>query len=245
MAALVGEDLLSADVETKFSVLKQWWQRHCQSFSLWYLSLTDEQRREKLLVAVPDLPEKSPFARESLGERLSPTDLIIPEFSQDGMLASQGRIFILFVTRRLTSSDSSQGDDLKLLKDLYDKGILPDFSNGALRNLDTPFVDPVEPEENIRSLGPDTSQAMRDTIRTHLLSNRIVRAEVWLALKIRRSAICGMFESLVDAHYKEVASKPSPSYRQLLEGELAQLTELAKEYERQQQGGNTGVVSST
>ncbi|RYH29989.1 hypothetical protein EON65_06625 [archaeon] len=242
MAALSEQNLLSADVETKFSVLKQWWGRHCQSFSLWYLSLNEDQRRNKLLAAIPDLPEKSPFARESSGQRLSPTDLILPEFSQDGMLASHGRLFVLFMTRRLTSSDVSQGDDLKLLKDLYDMRNLPDFSNGTLRNLDTPFVDPVEPEENIRSLGPETSPAMRDTIQTHLLSNRIVRAEVWVAMKIRRSAICGLLESLVEEHYKEVATKPSPSYRQLLEGELTQLAELAKEYEKRQQEVSVNAV---
>eukprot|EP01039_Chlorochromonas_danica_P007212 gene7212-7978_t len=226
---MIQEDALNPTVETKLAVLSQWWQRHCQAFSLWFLALSDAQREEVVLRACPDLPRQSPFTREAAGEVLRPTDIILPEFSQEGMFASQGRIFILFVTRRLSSRDRCMADDVKLLSDLFGKGHLPSFSNHALDSMDTPFVDPVDPEENIRSLSAATTAESRALVSSHLSTGRLIHAEVWLALKIRRLSICSLLEAVAEEHYKAAQTKPSPSYASLLAGELEQQKTLLEE----------------
>eukprot|EP01033_Poteriospumella_lacustris_P014398 gene14398-10291_t len=113
-------------------------------------------------------------------------------------------------------------EDIRLLNDLYANKKLLSFSNNALEQMDTAFVDPLDPEENIRSLSATTSAETRGLINGHLAINRVIRAEVWLALKLRRSAIAALLELLVEEYYAAADIKPSPTYQSLLLGELAQ-----------------------
>jgi hypothetical protein len=215
-----------ATCEDKFCALQQWWQRHCKSFSEWFLNIESSQQREIILSACPDMPEISAFARET---SLTATDVLLPEFSLEGMLASNGRLLVLFLTRRLTPPDLCWKEDIKLLDDLRSRGSLPSFSRGQLSQFDTPFVDPMDPSESISSLSADTSGEKRTLILQLLESFRLIHAEVWLALKIRRTSIAAFIEKLVDQHQKEVAVKPSPTYTSLLQGELAQQAALYDE----------------
>lgn len=208
-----------ATPEDKLSALQQWWQRHCKSFSEWYLSIDYIHQKEIILSVCPDIPEMSSFSREGVAK---PTDVLLPEFSLEGLLNSNGRLLILFLTRRLTPLDLCWREDVKLLDDLRARHILPSFSRGELSRLDTPFVDPLDPEENIRSLCDSTSSEKRESILELLQTYRIIHAEVWLALKLRRGSIAAFIEKLVDCHQKEVEKKPSPTYLALLQGELAQ-----------------------
>jgi hypothetical protein len=207
-----------------------------QEFCTWFLSLNSEQQRALLLRCCPDMPEQSPFARESAGESLNATDIILPEFSLDSMLASAGRIFILFMTRRLASADLSMADDIKMMQDLYNRKVLPSFSGKALEGQDTAFVDPTDPTETIRSLAPNTPEDKRNAILENFKTNRLVRAEVWLALKIRRLSIAALLESLAEEHYQAAAVKPSPSYTALLESELLLQADLIAQCERNEAG---------
>lgn len=218
----------SAFVEQKLTALAQWWVRHCKDFSLWYLSQTTEEQRKLLLKIVPDLPPLSAFSRESEGSALLPSDVILPEFSQEGMLASNGRVFILFMTRRLSATDLCLSEDIRMLRNLAQRKQLPSFSNNAFVDLDTPFVDPLDPEERIKSLTSETPNETREEIAEHLNSGRLVDAEVWLALKLRRMSIATLLEALTAEHYNAVPVKPSPSYVALLTGELAQQQALAQ-----------------
>lgn len=212
-----------ATPEDKLLALSQWWQRHCKVFTTWYLSLSSEKQRELLLKAVPDMPETSVHERQG---QVQATDLILPEFSLDGMLSTNGRIFILFMTRRMVGSDLCMQEDIRLLNDLYANKKLPSFSNNALEQMDTAFVDPLDSEENIRSLSATTSAETREVINGHLAINRLIRAEVWLALKLRRSAIAALLELLIEEYYAVADVKPSPTYQSLLLGELAQQAAL-------------------
>lgn len=220
-------------IEVKYRVLTQWWKRHCQAFCLWYLSLSTEAQLALLLKFCPDLP-LSTFSKEAAGEQLLPTDIILPEFSQEGMLASQGRIFVLFVTRRLSTADQCMNEDIRLLNDLLDRGKLPSFSSGQLEQLNVPFVDPLDPQEQIRTLAPHTPAETRDLVAEHLRIGRLVRAEVWLALQVRRLSIVSLLEALAAEHQRKAAVKPSPSYAALLQGELAQQKAAAEQTETEE-----------
>lgn len=215
-----------ATCEDKFCALQQWWQRHCKSFSEWFLTISAIQQRELILLACPDIPEVSSFSRQS---NITASDVLLPEFSLEGMLASSGRLLVLFFTRRLTSSDLCWRDDVKLLDDLRVRGSLPSFSRDQLSLMDTPFVDPMDASENIRSLSHDTTVETRSTIMQLLESYRLIHAEVWLALKLRRNSIAIFIEKFVEFHQREVVVKPSPTYLALLQGELAQQAALYNE----------------
>ena len=61
-----------------------------------------------------------------------------------------------------------------------------------------------------------------------LSTGRMVRAEVWLAVKIRRMSMITFMISLVLSHQRDVkvSPKPSPTFRALFDSELAQYKSL-------------------
>lgn len=207
------------------TVLKQWWERHCRSFSEWFLTETTSQgRKEILLKASPDMPLESAIIRKRRGEALNATDLILPELSLDSLLACNGQILVLLITRRCTSPDHCLKTDLKFLNDLFLSNSLPSFSGGKIAHFDTPFVDLLDNEVNIQSLREDATQETRDSINEYFTDGRLVRAEVWMALKIRQSAMTSFIENLTRSHQSKVKVKPSPTYQALYDAELAQVT---------------------
>lgn len=242
MASFAIED---ADVEDKYTALAVWWERHCKAFSEWYLSLTTDQQKELIMKAVPDMPEKSYHEKLSLGLPIMPTDIILPEFSLDGMLSVNGRLFCLFMTRRLASSDQCSQEDLKIIKDLHSRRELPSFSHQALESMDTPFIDPMDPDESIRSLGPTSGTETRGAVQAYLESGRLVRAEIWMAMKIRRAAIVALLEDMAEEHYQAAIIKPSPTYKALLLGELQQQAAMVAMVEQQQQQQDSESVHDT
>lgn len=208
MASFTVDD---ASVEDKLLVLSQWWTRHNRSFSTWYLSLTTPEQQLLILKCIPDIPLSSCTTSElpqppkipdtdsnivppgsslahSVAPSVKPTDIILPELNLDGLLASSGRIFVLFITRRLTSKDLLFHDDILFLNALFAEQKLPSFSNNSLESMDTPFIgtkitaivccnislsklmliDPIDPEENLRSLSNLTPEATRKQIDDHL-----------------------------------------------------------------------------
>lgn len=217
MSSFTIED---ATTDDKLLALSHWWERHCKSFSTWFLMLTSQQQRDLFLKAVPDMPEESIY--ESSDVSLKATDVILPEFSLSGMLSNNGRIFILFMTRRLVAKDLCMQSDLKLLNDIHQRKMLPSLSNNALEQMDTPFVDPMDPDENIRSLSNTSSPETREAVVNHITLGRVIRAEVWLALKLRRAAIATLLEVMAEEHFAAVTVKPSPTYKALLHAELNQ-----------------------
>jgi len=242
-------DLNSATVEDRFVALSQWWKRHCKLFSLWYLSLGEDQQKELILKYCLDIPLTSKFSRESNGEKLQATDFILPEFSLEGMLSSQGKVMVLFLTRRLTSEHLCMQDDLVLLNNLFDLRKLPSFSNHAFDGLNTPFIDPADPAENICTLAAIPDKAVMKAVWEKLRNGELIHAEVWLALKLRRQAIVSVLEGLVVEYEESCGGKasetvqdvnptnstlPVPSYKQFLQGELTQQV-----YIKEQTDGNS------
>ena len=66
-----------ADTETKLRALSAFWQRHCKSFSLWFLMLSPETQVETLLQCCSDMPRKR---ANGGGSATRPSELILPEF---------------------------------------------------------------------------------------------------------------------------------------------------------------------
>lgn len=223
------------DPETQQIVLGQWWARHNRQFSLWWLSLGKESKdlqRYILLSAVPDMPlspaEQSDIATNpsDLSSKYPPrslTDILLPELTQDGLLASGGQLLILLLARRLVAQDLYFYNDVMALKRLHDRGLLPSLSRNKLDDLDTPFVDPMDTEERVCCLSADTSPEYREQVKNLLQSGRLINADVFMALKIRRAAMCAFMVALVAKFEQEIAEKPSPTFEALLQGEIIQL----------------------
>lgn len=106
------------------------------------------------------MPKESGVTRENRGETIFPSDILLPEFSQEGLLAADGKLLIIFITQRCISKDKCFQKDLQLLNNLHKKGVLPSLSEGRFRGMDTPFVDVMDPEENVHSLGLSTQASL-------------------------------------------------------------------------------------
>lgn len=214
------------DVDTEFLVLQQWWSRNLKPFADWFL-LIEEQQAALIQKACPDCPKVSAATRAKAGQRLSATDLILPEFSEDALLAAGGKVTILFCTRRLGSKPSDvYKNDIRLLNDLYKAGKLPAFGNQKiLEDLDTPFIDPSDPEENVCAVA---NEEQRENVFKAFEDGSLVRCQVWLCLKIRRTAIAKLLRGLVEEFEATVEElwKPKPTFAQLLKGELEQQATL-------------------
>lgn len=154
-----------ATTEDKYVALSGFWTRYNSEFSTWYLGLSFDEQRAMVTKASPDMPERSASARHSAGLAISPSDLLVPEINLEALLAAKGKILILFLSRRLSSSDLCFQSDVLLLNDQFNRGIMPLFSNQAnISLLDTPFVDPMDLEENIRSMSHDASEETRQQV---------------------------------------------------------------------------------
>ena len=205
------------ETELLFSTLSAYWQRNESAFTNWWLSvLNDDARRSTLLQTVPDMP---------LGpnkDAIKVTDRILPELTQSGLLACDGKLLILFIRRRFSTEDCGfQGDAMQLTK-MFTDGDLPNLGGEKLDQMDLPFIDPCDPEENIRSLSKSTSPEARLQIMSHLSTCRLVHAAVWLCLRIRRSVLSGFLTNLILLHEESMNQKPSPTFHELLKSEKEQ-----------------------
>jgi hypothetical protein len=190
-------DETESTTEVRYVALQLWWERHGAKFCNWFSTLSTTQRESILRDASPDMPRQPPANREKSGLRLSATDVILPELTLDGLLGQDGKLLFLFMTRRCLSADRCFQADVKLLTTIFKRGGLPVFSGEQLKNMDTPFVDPVDPEENVRALGPSTPKEGRDMINGHLETGRLIHAEVWLSLQVRRYSLVNFMVSLI------------------------------------------------
>ena len=129
--------------EDKYIALNGWWSRYKDLFSTWYLNLSIESQKQILLKASPDMPVKSPLTKSESGTSIQPTDMLLPELNFDALLSNNGKIFLLFLSKRLTPDDMCFQADVLLLHSQQKKGIMPSFSNNNLANMDTPFIDPL------------------------------------------------------------------------------------------------------
>lgn len=217
MASFVNQE-----AEVELLVLKQWWSRNSKPFTDWYLGLSTHERTLLLRKACPDIPKISPASRAKAGEKLTATDLILPELSEDALLAADGRIGTLFVDTQLSGAVDTFKSDLKLLDNLYKNGKLPVFGNHKkLEELDTPFIDPNDPDENVCVAATDEQ---RKRVLEAFDNHTLVRCQIWIALKIRRSALGNFHKSLFE-DFEDRADelwRPKPLFWQLLKGEKEQ-----------------------
>lgn len=217
-----------ATTECRYQALHSWWQRHCKPFCQWYLTQPSEKQIAMIKETCPDLPMTSRYTREANGEQLFATDAILPEVSVETLTMNEGKIFILFITRRMTDPNLGINHDIELLNNLFERKLLPSFSNGSLNEFDTPFIDPTNPDK-IQSLTEAVSENDRKEIMEHLKAGRLVHADVWLALHIRRSAIVAIIEGLFVKHEEESPIKLLPSYESLVKSELETLDMLRQQ----------------
>jgi hypothetical protein len=219
-----------ATVGHKLAALSGYWQRHCKAFSLWFLALPGDKQRTMLLEQAPDMPLLSAATRERNGEVLTATDVILQELCQEGLVAGNGKCLILFLTRQLAQTEKMMAVDLSMLIEMHQQQRMPLFSSGRFDSMDTPFVDPRDPEERVRCISAGCSPETALQVRAGISRGDIVDADVWLTLKIRRAALCNFMWSLCLAHQgaSPKGAKPSPSLGALLQSEL----EAAKESEK-------------
>lgn len=171
-----------------------WWQRHNKSFSLWFLGLDREAQRSVLLKCCPDMPELTPASRELYtGIALTASDMLIPELTQEALLSNNGKLLLLLITRRLISPDHCLCADAKFLNSKYAAGVLPVFPEveERFKGIDTPFIDPMDRREAVNCLDPTTTTpGVRENVNTMLEEGKIVRGQVWIAMKVSRYVKC-------------------------------------------------------
>ena len=170
-----------ASTEDRHIALQLWWERNNETISNWFSSLTKDEQIMCLRKASPDIPTQTAGSRESAGEKLNASDVLLPELTIDGLLGANGKLLSLFFSRRCQQADRSYFTDLQLLTAMFARGSMPLFSKDMLKDMDTPFVDPADPNENVQSLSTDTSQENRANIIAHLItgntSDRVHEAE--------------------------------------------------------------------
>lgn len=230
----------TASTEDRHIALQLWWERNSDGAAHWFESLTEEKQIAQLRKASPDIPTRTAGAREQEGQKLTASDVILPELTIDGLLGANGKSLSLFFKRRCQQTDRCYFADIQLLNAMFARDALPLFSQGALDSMDTPFVDLADRDENIRSLGVETSQKNRSAVLSHLITGRLVHAEVFVTLKIRRAALVHFMVTIVESYESEHIGNVSPTYSALLRSELDQqrVTQQMSEEEAEEEQQN-------
>jgi len=213
----------SPTTEDETAVMATWWSRNCKPWSEWFLSLSAEDRLALLKKGCPDIPQVTSATRAQRGEQLLATDMLLPEIAEDALMASGGRLCALFVTRRLVTAGLCVPSDLKMLLDLAKIKQLPLFDIGkSVKAMDTPFIDPMDPEENVQCLNASTSADTRKQVQDRLRIGRLVSVEVYMALKVRRTAIAKLLRTLIEEFEEkgDAVWRPCPLLAQLIAGEM-------------------------
>jgi len=229
--ALQGAD----NSQIQLLTLQAWWKRHCKVFSTWWLiTATAEEKLAILRNAAPDMPQINAATRsKDTTNALRVTDLLLPELSEDALTGVGGKLLVLLLTRRLSPHDLGFSSDMVFLKALREAGKLPLFDSGALSEYEDPFVDPMDPQEKIVVLPRCSNEEDREAQKQALLRdfdcNNLVRADVWLAFRLRRDKISDFMLHLVLEVEERVAkiaaskSEPSdicPDYKSLYAAEI-------------------------
>ena len=96
-----------ASPEDRYQALSDWWKRYQTLFSNWYLNISMEKQKQVLLKASPDMPVNSPLTKSQSSSTavIQPTDMILPELNLDAFLSSNGKVLLLFLSKRLVSPD--------------------------------------------------------------------------------------------------------------------------------------------
>lgn len=207
--------------EDEMRVMEVWWGKNCKPFSEWFLKRSDADRLALLRKGCPDIPAISAATRSARGESLKATDMLLPELSEDALMEVGGRICVLFITRRM-SAGLCIPSDVKMLQDLSKINQLPLFNTGSVvKSMDTPFVDPCD-EENVQCLTAESSAETRAVIIAGIESGRLASIEVWMAVKVRRTAIAKFLRVLFEDFEVQCddAVRPSPTLAQLIVGEM-------------------------
>lgn len=211
--------------EIQYVGLNHWWARHNKVFSEWFLLLSSDEQKDVILACCPDIPLT---LQSQSSNSIKPSDKILPELNLESLLSLQGKLLILFITRRCVSTDYCYLFDLKLLKDLEKLKILPNFcSNDVINNniYDTPFINPLDRNDTIQCIPPDADEkypSLRSEIYEHFESGRLVQINVWLALKIRRLALVNFFVALFEYFQSKISNKVSPNLQALIKAEIEQ-----------------------
>lgn len=226
--------------EDRHVALQRWWERNSSNMSKWFESLTRDEQVIQLRKASPDIPTRIAGTRELEGQQLSASDVLLPELTIDGLLGVNGKLLSLFFMRRCQQADRCYFADLQLLNAMFARNAMPLFSQGALDQMDTPFVDPADKEENVRSLNVSTPQDNRAAVLAHLISGRLIHADVFITLKIRRTALVHFMVVIVESYEKEHIGSVSPTLRALLIGEMDQQRVTQEMAEEDQQAEGNG-----
>lgn len=190
-----GEDEKHASHD-QHEALRSWWLRHCKEFSTWFLTSSEEERRAVLLEASPDMAPTTAATRQAAGEKLRVTDLLLPELNLEGLLAADGKLGVLFCTKRCVSKDRCAAADYSILNGLLRRQSLPRFDQGAFDGMGTVFVDPCDPEERVQAVPPAASAEVRAAVLAKIDAGALVEANVFLACKVRRDAIACFLEAI-------------------------------------------------
>lgn len=236
----------AASTEDRHVALQLWWERNGDGMSGWIESMTKENQITMLRRASPDIPTQTAGVRETAGQKLSASDVLLPELTIDGLLGANGKLLSLFFKRRCGQTDRCYFADLQLLNSMFARGSMPLFSQNTLDAMDTPFVDPADRDENVQSLSVETPQENRASVLAHLITGRLIHADVFVSLKIRRAALVHFMIVIVECYEKAHIGSVSPTYSALLTSELDQqrVTQEMAEQDQEEDDGDDNEKSA-
>ena len=210
--------------EDVYRGLAAWWLRNCKSFSVWFLTQTSVEQSYALLKASPDMPEEVKYGDKKI------TDILVPDIEVKSLLHNDGKGLILFIAKAVGQVDHSFAEDLHFVKSLQQTDTLPDLastsSSADCSHLDTPHVDPTDPDENVRHFSDTTAESTRKKVRQQIETNRMVELKVWLALKLRRMTVSSFIMALAEVYEHYSKEKPSPTAHALIRSEMEQRLSL-------------------
>ena len=208
----------SLDVELKMNCLNQFWTRYNRQFSLWWLQKSKQQQEALLLRACPDMPA-SPAQHE-----LRPSDILLPELNLEALSSAGGRVLVVLFATRLSALDTAFNKDITLFNEYHASGnMLISVIPQQLSSVPFAFIDPLDSSESVQSLGAAPSDELKAQLVAYLQSGRVVHANVWFGVKLRRAALVAFHSFLVQVFEEEFEEELVPSYAELYRGEVLQL----------------------
>ena len=184
----MSSDISLAGSRLQQAKLEQFWHAHQRTFAAWFMALPAAGQAMVLRAGSPDMPDAAPAE----GEACSATAVILPELNVESLVASGGRgLIALYEARARMGAGGADAADCCMLMKLHARGRMPCFSNNAFEGLALAWVDPSDPEENVRALQMGSPDAHMAAKQQDMLSGKLVDAEVWTTKRMRQTALLG------------------------------------------------------
>ena len=200
-------ELSLAGARLSQSKLERFWGAHARTFAAWFMALPLAGQTMVLRNCSPDMPPTAPAEGEACGA----TAVILPELNVESLVASGGRgLVALFEARSAMGAGGADAADCCMLMKLHARGRMPCFSQNAFEGLALAWVDPADPEENVRGLAVGCADEHLAGKQRDILSGTLVEAEVWTTKRMRQAALLAFLLAVAAVFEREFFTAKKP-----------------------------------